>query len=181
MIPYSSKDIQNFNNLLAIIMSNVDTTEENVKRLIPNEQEFKLVHIINSHYPSFKIENGFYLLTKEGIEIQRIGIKNHIIKIQNEQMIDIKIKELTLDELSKSELRNKRANKFSIIAIIISILLPIIILIGDKYFDSKIANNPKDSCNSKSATKINSPNFSSDKISKDSSNKINHNTDTLNK
>jgi hypothetical protein len=184
-IPYSDKGIQNFNNLLTVIMSNVETTEQNVRKLIPNEQEFKLAHIINEHYPSFKIDNGFYLLTKEGVEIQSVGLKQNIIKVRTEQQLDIKIKELTLRELSKSDERNKVANRNSIIAIFLSIIIPIVILIGDKYFDYKINNYPKTTnTNSEIRTEINPPNIISDTLNSSDkkiiSNKIFHNSDTLN-
>jgi len=184
MIPYESKDIQNFNNLLTIIMSNVETTENNVRRLIPNEQEFKLVHIINEHYPSFKIENGFYLLTKDGIEIQNIGLKQHYIKIQTQQQLDIKIKELTLNELSKSDKRFKRTNRNTIIAIVISILLPTLLFLGDKIFEYYKPNAPKNSdSNSEITTEIHPIIFISDTLDSSNkkilSNKIIHNYDTL--
>lgn len=188
MIPYDSKDVQNFNYLLTIIMSSVVTTEDNVKRLIPNEQEFKLVHIINEHYPSFKIENGFYLLTKDGIEIQNIGLKQYYIKVQTQQQLDIKIKELTLRGLSKSDERNKRANRNSLIAIGLSIIIPILILIGGKYLDykiDKISNTPSTTnSNGDIGTEINPPNIISDTLDSFNkeiiSNKIFHNSDTLN-
>lgn len=184
-IPYSDRDIQNFNNLLTIIMSNVETTQQNVRKLISNEQEFRLAHIINEHYPSFKIDNGFYLLTKEGVEIQSIGLKQHILKVRTEQQLDIKIKELTLRELSKSDERNKKANRYSSIAIGLSILIPFLILIGDKYFDYKIADNPKKTNNdSKSGLEINPPNIISDTLNSSNKkiifNKIIHKSDTLN-
>lgn len=187
-IPYSDKDIQNFNNLLTIIMSNVETTEQNVRKLIPNEKEFKLAHIINEHYPSFKIDNGFYLLTKEGVEIQNIRLKQHILKVRTEQQLDIKIKELTLRELSKSDERNKRANRNSLIAIGLSIIIPILILIGGKYLDykiDKITNTPSTTnSNGDIGTEINPPNIISDTLDSSNekmiSNKIFHNSDTLN-
>lgn len=179
-IPYSDKDIQNFNNLLTIIMSNVETTEQNVRKLIPNENEFRLAHIINEHYPSFKIENGFYLLTKEGVEIQSIGLKQYILKVRTEQQLDIKIKEITLRELSKSDERNKRANRYSSIAIGLSIIIPFLILIGDKYFEYKINNNPKTTNNnSNSGFEITPPNIISDTLNSSNKKIISDTTDNI--
>jgi hypothetical protein len=184
-IPYSDKDIQNFNNLLTIIMSNVETTEQNVRKLIPDEKEFKLAHIINEHYPSFKIDNGFYLLTKEGVEIQSIGLKQHILKVRTEQQLDIKIKELTLRELSKSDERNKQTNRLSKIAIITSCILPILIFWLDKSFVDDVSYTLKDSNgNSEITIKVTPPNIISDTLNSSDKkiifNKIIHNSDTLN-
>jgi hypothetical protein len=166
-IPYSDKDIQNFNNLLTIIMSNAETKEENIYKLIPNEQENKLVHIINEHYPSFKIENSFYLLTKEGVEIQRIGIKQHIIKLYTEEQINIKIKELTLKELTNSEERFIKTNRNSIIAIIISIILPLVLFGIERTFDYYQNNRPDNAnynCNAR--IEITQPKIINDSIFK---------------
>ena len=187
-IPYSDKDIQNFNNLLTILMTSNEKTETNVKQLIPNEQEFNMVHIINEHYPSFNIVNGFYRLTITGLEVHRLTLKHYIHKIQTEQQLDIKIKELTLRELSKSDERNKKANRNSLIAIGLSIIIPILILIGGKYLDykiDKITNTPSTTnSNGDIGTEINPPNIISDTLDSSNekiiSNKIFHNPDTLN-
>lgn len=183
-LPYSDRDIQMFNNLLALIMGYADKKEDDIRRLIPNENQFNIVHTINKHYPSFSIENGIYTISKEGIDIQRIGLKQYYTKIQLDKEYDIKMKELALKELSSSEERYNKTSKKSNIAICISIFLPIFILIGGKYFDYKIANNPKNAnSNSKIGTEINPVQFISDTLTpsneKVSSKKINHISDSL--
>jgi len=184
-LPYDKDDIQKFGHLLTLIMSDTQKTEENVRILIPNSKQFDIIHIINDHYHSFSIVNGYYRLTSKGVEIQRIGLKEYYYKLQIDQQLDLKIKEHTLAEFNKTEKRFQHSIKKSNAAILISIILPILILIGEKYFIAKISNDPKNTYdNSEIGLKINHPIPISDTIFikslGNSKNKFIHNFDSLN-
>lgn len=183
MIPYDNKDVQNFNNLLTIITSDVHKTENDVRRLIPDSKEFDIVNDINEHYHSFSIINGFYKITKTGIEIQRIGLKEYYDKLQIEQQLDFKIKELTLKELSKSKQRHRLSNIFAIVAIFISITLPLLLNTWENE-KNEIQNNTNYYC--KGRIELTPPNRISLTLDSTSTNEIlkhiiiRHNIDSFN-